>query len=162
MRKKIFLLSCLLLIFISIISAKEVYVYAAGSSTSVHSSLNVKKIIFHSGELNLVNIDASSITIPYTDFDFFSFAAKGSSTSIFDLSNDKDEISICATDAEVQISGKQIIRSIQFYSMQGVIAEKCMPHTSLHTLSLSSYPSGVYMLIVRTDTTELTQKIIVK
>lgn len=166
MREKLFLsLLILSLCFGFTLSAQTekdcIRIHGAQSSVddSVYRLDGIDKITF-SEDAMILHLRDTDITemLYFSNFDLITFCSQNVGVEE-NISHEGINVSYNREDCNIAISSPTHVLSIQLFDMSGKVLQSLSPQYENVTISLSSYPQGIYIIRVANSESIITQKI---
>lgn len=159
-RKIFFLVSGLLLAMAANVKGSDLYVYGTGTDSYPLSS--VKKLTFTSNSLTIDKTDGA-VTVLFDDLKFFSMKNFSTLTSRVQT-KEKAKVSLYPNPVvdELSVANLQHVSAVTLLDLQGRKLQQLTPAGGEMKMSLSSYPSGVYLLQIAGENSISVEKIIKK
>jgi len=153
------LISMLMFVMLSSVTleARDIYVYKDLNIKPIGSSQNVQKIAFNSNGMSVTTESGTVTTFPIADFDYFTCFQR-STTGIKKLQNNLIGITLDGTNLNIKCM--MTINKVTIFNASGTEITTFAPQTKSTSHSLSSLPTGVYLVKVVTDNHIFSQKII--
>ncbi len=123
---------------------------------------DVDKITFGEDAVNVALADKTLFSVLYSDFRKFTFGEKAQSTAVETVQGGLESsltISYQVTDCTVIIDSAFPIEGVAVYNIQGRLMHQSTPRVETLTVSLTDYPSGIYIINVNNGETITTEKI---
>lgn len=168
MREKILLsLSVLSLCFGFTLSAQTekdcIYIHGAQSSIddSVYRLDGIDKITFSEDAMNLhlKNVEVPKIH-SFSDFSLITFCSDYFVGVEENFSREGLNVCYNSVDCSVTVNSPTAVSGIQLFDMSGKMLQSLSPQYENVTISLSSYPQGIYIIRVANSESIITQKIV--
>lgn len=165
MREKLFLSLILSLCFGFTLSAQTekdcIRIHGAQSSLddSVYRLDGIDKITF-SEDAMILHLRDTDITemLYFSNFDLITFCSQNVGVEE-NISHEGINVSYNSVDCNIAISSPTSVLSIQLFDMSGKMLQSLSPQYENVTISLSSYPQGIYIIRVANSESIITQKI---
>jgi len=139
--------------------ARDVYVYNGAGITPVGTLQNVKRITFTGTGMSVITELDTEQQFAQADFDHFTFYQRTSVTSIDKVAQDGIP-GVTFDETNVNILSTKIIGKVSIYNAFGSEVITFAPKANTASHSLTSLPTGVYLVKVTIDDKVFTQKII--
>ncbi len=140
----------------------NIYTISAESDRSF-SLADVDKFVLKDDAMDVVLHDESVTTIMYSDFYKLTFGVQDATLDINQIESDaigSISISYHPGDCTLLIESTSSISIVSIYNMQGRMMLTQSPHTSSVSLSVSDYPTGIYIVQVSDGDSVKTHKFV--
>lgn len=144
MRKRFFA-SALAGLCLATVSAQDVFVYNAQTSTPTMSLGNLQRIEFNEGSLNFVMADGTSQNAPLATVDYMLFFNREMLNSVRQTP-ETDGVRFSFNGSELEVQGAEPVSRLEVFTSDGVRVATVAPESRRATVSLAAQAPGVYIV----------------
>jgi hypothetical protein len=143
------------------VQSNDLYVYKTDGSKTSYSLELVRKLTFTASELVVNKTDGTTVPVSFTDLRLFSLK----NFNFMGITAPETKVAVSAfynpAVANVTVQSAKIITDLSVYNLQGQKLLQLHPESTEATVTLASYPAGLYLLQVA-DESGITVKKIIK